>query len=107
MNTLELSARVLECEPLRYTPAGLPALEMLLAHKSKVIEAGQTRCVELTISAVVLGDLALLLAETALGSELHVQGFLAPIRKDSIKLKLHLLQARKVSASASRDPLVV
>jgi primosomal replication protein N len=106
MNTLELSARVLECEPLRHTPAGLPALEMLLAHESKVIEAGQTRRVELTISAVALGDLALLLAETALGSELHVQGFLAPTRKDSIKLKLHLQQARKVSASAGRDPLV-
>ena len=52
MNKLELSARVLECEPLRHTPAGLPALEMVLAHESEVIEAGHPRRVELTISAV-------------------------------------------------------
>ena len=54
MNKLELSARVLECEPLRHTPAGLPALEMVLAHESEVIEAGHPRRVELTISAVAL-----------------------------------------------------
>ncbi|MCC3263282.1 hypothetical protein LLE87_34490, partial [Paenibacillus polymyxa] len=59
MNKLELSARVLECEPLRHTPAGLPALEMLLAHESEVIDAGHPRRVELTIAAVALGDLAL------------------------------------------------
>ena len=42
----------------------------------------------------------------ALGSELHVQGFLAPVRKDSVKFKLHLQQARRISGSAGRDPLV-
>ncbi|WP_238865523.1 primosomal replication protein N [Achromobacter xylosoxidans] len=105
MNKLELSARVLECEPLRHTPAGLPALEMVLAHESEVIEAGHPRRVELTISAVALGDLALLLQGT-LGSELQVQGFLAPVRKDSVKFKLHLQQARRISGSAGRDPLV-
>lgn len=52
--------------------------EMVLAHESEVIEAGHPRRVELTISAVALGDLALLLQGTALGSELQVQGFLAP-----------------------------
>ena len=104
MNKLELSARVLECEPLRHTPAGLPALEMLLAHESEVIEAGHPRRVELTITAVA--DLALLLKDTALGSELLVQGFLAPTRKDSVKIKLHLQQARKIKASAGRDPQV-
>lgn len=106
MNKLELSARVLECEPLRHTPAGLPALEMVLAHESEVIEAGHPRRVELTISAVALGDLALLLQGTALGAELQVQGFLAPVRKDSVKFKLHLQQARRISGSAGRDPLV-
>ncbi|PJI52239.1 primosomal replication protein N [Methylobacterium radiotolerans] len=59
-----------------------------------------------TIAAVALGDLALLLKDTALGSELLVQGFLAPTRKDSVKIKLHLQQARKIKASAGRDPQV-
>ena len=80
MNRLELSARVLECEPLRHTPAGLPALELLLAHESEVIEAGLPRRVELTLQAVALGDLALMLKGIALGTELQVVGFLAPAR---------------------------
>ena len=75
MNRLELSARVLECEPLRHTPAGLPALELLLAHESEVIEAGLPRRVELTLQAVALGDLALMLKGIALGTELQVVGF--------------------------------
>ncbi|MDM9561879.1 MULTISPECIES: primosomal replication protein N [Bordetella] len=106
MNKLELSARVLECEPLRHTPAGVPALEMLLAHESEVVEAGHPRRVEVTISAVALGDLAQLLAGTPLGTELQVQGFLAAARKDSVKVKLHMQLARKVGGSAGHDPLV-
>ncbi|AUL16335.1 primosomal replication protein N [Bordetella bronchiseptica] len=106
MNTLELSARVLECGAMRHTPAGLPALELLLAHESEVVEAGHPRRVELTISAVALGDLALLLADTPLGTEMQVQGFLAPARKDSVKVKLHLQQARRIAGSMGRDPLV-
>ena len=105
MNRLELSARVLECEPLRHTPAGLPALELLLAHESEVIEAGLPRRVELTLQAVALGDLALMLGHRA-GTELQVVGFLAPTRKDSVKVKLHLQQARKTGGSAGHDPLV-
>jgi primosomal replication protein N len=35
-----------------------------------------------------------------------VQGFLAPTRKDSVKVKLHLQQARRISGSAGHDPLV-
>lgn len=104
MNRIELYAQVLEREPVRYTPAGLPALEMLLGHMSEVIEAGHPRRVELTISAVALGDLALMLADVQLGMMLQVQGFLAPVRKDSVKLKLHLQQASRVSAGT--DPLV-
>ncbi|MBR8652680.1 primosomal replication protein N [Achromobacter sp. Marseille-Q0513] len=106
MNRLELSARVLECEPLRHTPAGLPALELLLAHESEVVEAGLPRRVELTLQAVALGDLALMLKGIALGTELQVVGFLAPARKDSVKVKLHLQQARKTGGSAGHDPLV-
>ncbi|MFJ1302991.1 primosomal replication protein N [Bordetella genomosp. 5] len=105
MNKLVLNARVLECDPLRHTPAGLPALEMLLGHESEVIEAGHPRRVELTITAVALGDIATLMANIPLGTELQVEGFLAPARKDSVKVKLHLQLARRLSGSVGRDPL--
>lgn len=105
MNQLQLSVRVLECEPLRHTPAGVAALELLLGHESEVIEAGMPRRVELTINAVALGDIAQMLAGVALGTELQVTGFLAPVRKDAIKLKLHLQRARKTGGSAGADPV--
>jgi Primosomal replication protein N len=70
-------------------------LEMVLEHASEVIEAGVPRRVELTLEAVALGDLARMLEGTALGSLLHVQGFLAPTRKGSMRLKLHLQQAHR------------
>ena len=104
MNRLEIIGQVLECEPLRHTPAGLPALEMVLAHESEVVEAGHPRRVELTVQAVALGDLASMLAGTQLGTVLHVQGFLAPARKGSTRLRLHMQQARPIQAG--RDPVV-
>jgi primosomal replication protein N len=69
---------------------------------SEVIEAGHPRRVELTIKAVALGDLALMLADIQLGAVLQVQGFLAPMRKDSVKLRLHLQQAVRVGG---QDPV--
>jgi primosomal replication protein N len=104
MNETALSARVLEREPLRHTPAGIPVLEMLLEHESEVIEAGHPRRVELTIQAVVVGDLALMLADIQLGAPLQVQGFLAPVRQGAVKLKLHVQRATRLSGG--QDPLV-
>jgi primosomal replication protein N len=104
MNETALSARVLEREPLRHTPAGIPVLEMLLEHMSEVIEAGHPRRVELTIQAVVVGDLALMLADIQLGMSLQVQGFLAPVRQGAVKLKLHVQRATRLSAG--EDPPV-
>ena len=101
MNRLELVGQVLECEPLRHTPAGVPVLEMVLAHESEVVEAGHPRRVELTVKAVALGDLAAMLAGTQLGTVLHVQGFLAPARKGSNRLQLHMQRAQ---ATGGRDP---
>ena len=99
MNRLALDATVVEVTPLRYTPAGLPAIELQLNHESDVLEAGVARRVELVLSAVALGDVAIMLAGTALGSVLSVEGFLAPTRKGSPKMVLHLQQAsRQVSA---------
>ncbi len=77
---------------------------MLLEHVSEVIEAGHPRRVELTIQAVLMGDLALMLADIQLGTSLQVQGFLAPVRQGAVKLKLHVQRATKVSAG--EDPLV-
>lgn len=101
MNRFDLVATVLEITPLRYTPAGLPAIEMQLTHQSEVLEAGALRRVDLTLSAVALGDIAMMLATTSLGDRLLVQGFVAPARKGSKKLVLHLQQASRQTVSGT------
>lgn len=82
---------------MRYTPAGVPVVEMQLEHSSEVIEAGRPRRIEMVLPALALGDLARMLAQTPLGTVLQLQGFLAPTRKGSSRLRLHLQQAKTVT----------
>ena len=96
MNRLALTAQVLECGPLRHTPAGVPVLEMQLVHVSEVIEAGMPRRVELTLAAVALGDQARMLAPTQLGAFLELEGFLAPVRKSASRVALHIQKASRI-----------
>ncbi|MEO7128843.1 MAG: primosomal replication protein N [Rhodoferax sp.] len=65
---------------MRYTPAGLPALEMKLEHESSVEEVGQTRQVKVAIKAVAFGTMAERLCQQAVGSVWGFTGFLANAR---------------------------
>jgi primosomal replication protein N len=97
VNQLSLTAQVLEIQPLRHTPSGQAVLEMLLEHESQAVEAGIARQIQLTLRAVAMGDIALLLAGTALGTPLSITGFLAPRRKGSERLVLHIQQAGRLA----------
>ncbi len=65
---------------MRYTPAGLPALDLRLEHGSRQMDAGQARDVKLAIKALAFGTLAERLARQNLGSRFRFQGFLAMSR---------------------------
>ncbi len=93
-----MTAQVVECKPLRYTPAGIPVLELVLAHESEPIEAGKARKIEMVVNAVAIGDLARMLERTALGKQMQIEGFLAPTRKGSSRLRLHIQQAASITA---------
>jgi len=99
VNRLTFRGQVLACEPLRYTPAGLPVLEMTLEQAIDVVEAGLTRRVELTLAAVALGDVALMLNGTPLGTTVQAEGFLAPTRKGAGRLKFHVQQAHRAGGA--------
>ena len=43
---------------MRYTPAGLPALDLRLEHASQIEEAGQQRDVKANLKTVALGSVA-------------------------------------------------
>ena len=77
MNQVLLSAVIAEAKPLRYTPAGLPALDLQLEHESEVTEAGGKRQVKAVIRAVAFGPQAETLVRQAVGSQWQFAGFLA------------------------------
>jgi len=80
MNRLVLSAILEERGALRYTPAGLPALDLNLAHVSEVSQEGQARKVNLQIRALVIGELTGKVQGLHLGSQAVFAGFLAAAR---------------------------
>ena len=80
MNQLVLNASIAEASALRYTPAGLPALDFRLEHESEVSEAGQLRQVKVAIKAVAFGSVAETLRQQAIGSSWRFTGFLATPR---------------------------
>jgi primosomal replication protein N len=80
VNQLVLSACIAEASALRYTPAGLPALDCRLEHESQLSEAGQARQVKVAIKAVAFGSVAETLGKQAIGSSWSFTGFLATPR---------------------------
>ncbi|MBA2672135.1 primosomal replication protein N [Ramlibacter sp.] len=80
MNQLVLSARIAEAKALRYTPAGLPAIDLLLDHESEALEAGQQRQVKVEVKAVAFGATAETLARQAVGTAFRFTGFIAAAR---------------------------
>jgi len=80
VNQTILSARIAEAQALRYTPAGLPALDLRLEHESEVREADATRQVRVEVKAVAFGTDAETLARQAIGSAFRFTGFLAAPR---------------------------
>ncbi|HSV52173.1 MAG TPA: primosomal replication protein N [Burkholderiaceae bacterium] len=80
MNQLALTACIAEAKALRYTPAGLPALDLRLEHESSIEEAGQTRQVKAAVKAVALGAVAERIGSQPIGSVWRFSGFLATPR---------------------------
>jgi primosomal replication protein N len=80
VNHLALTACIAEAKALRYTPAGLPALDLRLEHESSIEEAGQTRQVKAAVKAVALGAVAERLGNQSIGSAWRFSGFLATPR---------------------------
>lgn len=80
MNQLSLSASVVQVQTLRYTPAGIPALNIVLEHESQVVEMGTARQVKVQLRAVAFGAHAETLARSGLDSSHSFHGFLTNAR---------------------------
>lgn len=96
MNHIVLNACIAEVSTLRYTPAGLPALDLRLEHESDIEEAGQQRQVKASVKTVAIGNLAERLVHQPLGSAWQFTGFLASPR-NSKNVVLHIQNFQQIS----------
>ena len=58
-NSFSLTAKIVQCGKLRYTPAGIPVLDIVLRHESWQEENGQRCLVKFELPAKILGKDAL------------------------------------------------
>jgi primosomal replication protein N len=80
LNRLVLSAQLIARGPLRYTPAGLPAIDLSLRHESTLTQQGQLRKVSLEVKARAIGDITDRVGMLELGGLCAFGGFLGSQR---------------------------
>ena len=99
-NQVVIDARLLKRGALRYTPAGTPAIDLLLGHQSIQIEAGVAREARCEVEAVAIGDLAIKLSTRKINQPLHVSGFLTQHSIKERRLVMHVVKAEPVNGGA-------
>jgi primosomal replication protein N len=80
MNRWVLQATLTERAAVRYTPAGLPALDVVLSHLGQASEDGQTRQLAFATKAVAIGDITRRLQVMALDTPAVFAGFISASR---------------------------
>jgi primosomal replication protein N len=80
VNAVVLTACIAEVHTLRYTPAGIPALQLVLEHQSEVHDAQGKRQVKMVLKAMAFGALAEKLVIQAVGSSWKFHGYLSNSR---------------------------
>ena len=93
MNRLVLSATLAERSAPRFTPAGLPVLDLVLAHESELVHEGQVRKVSMQLKALAIGSTVAAVTPLTLGSEARYAGFLATARNGR-GLLFHITEVR-------------
>lgn len=95
MNKVQLRVVLNEVQALRYTPAGISVLDLVLAHRSEVVESGYPRQLDFELEARAIGEVAEALNRLELGSYLEIEGFLTTTRKNSRRVLLHIQGFKK------------
>ncbi|UDG83091.1 primosomal replication protein N [Candidatus Vallotia lariciata] len=92
LNRLQLVASIISRDPVRYTPSGIPIVSCVLQHKSEAIEAGFSRHIELTISALAVGDISSKIMNCELDVCVNFDGFLARKHYNANILIFHITE---------------
>ena len=98
-NRVELDGVLISIRGLRYTPAGIPVFEGVLAHRSTQTEAGAERRIEFELGIKSLGECGRRLAELPLGTRIRCLGFLAARTLKSRTPILHITELRHMEGN--------
>ncbi len=89
-NRLTLDVTLTERGDIRYTPAGIMAIDCTLRHESVQAEAGGERRVDCELFAVAFGNVADRLAQVPVGGAFRCEGFLARRYRTGVTVALHV-----------------
>ena len=89
-NQLRLSGFLRERATLRYTPAGIPMLNLVIEHQSEQQEAGQSVKVQCRLTAIAAGKMTERLMQWPETQPCIVSGFLAQAGRYRNEVMLHI-----------------
>jgi primosomal replication protein N len=89
-NEVVFDGRLLKRGALRHTPAGIPAIDVLIGHSSMQTEAGERRKTQFEINATAIGEDALKLVTVKLNQSRRFSGFLTRRSVSDSRLMLHV-----------------
>ncbi len=92
-----------ERSALRYTPAGLPAVDLVIDHQSVVQEEGTPRKVTMDCKAVCIGTLAVQAQQLAMDEPVGFHGFLAPARNGR-GMVFHITSLQRQNETGTNRP---
>ena len=75
-------------DPVRYTPAGIPAVNLILKHSSEQIEANLKRTINCELIAKIMGNDALI--PLKIGDRIKTKGFIGNKSAKSNQLIFHI-----------------
>jgi primosomal replication protein N len=95
VNRLVISGALIQIDPLRYSPAGVPIAEAVILHRSSQAVAAQARQVECELTVQASGPLAARLAQLEAGTQVKLEGALNRRSVNSRQLILILNRIEK------------
>ena len=92
MNDYSLFGEIIHLETVRFTPAGIPVLNLRIRNESEQNEAGLKRIINVDIESVVIGELAN--NDFKVGNKFSFFGFFDKRSKKSTHLVFHITQIK-------------
>jgi len=102
-NEVVIDGLLLKRGALRHTPAGIPALNLVIGHRSVQVEAGERREARCEVDAVAIGEIAVRLSTQKLNQPLQFSGFLTRHSANDRRLVLQVVNAEGAGSGTGQN----